>query len=74
MGVSMGSRQSIRRPRANPLKLSGFVQFFALIILVIIFSRFDPIFIEIMIKYYLEITSIFGFFAEKKVIFSLKNQ
>jgi hypothetical protein len=37
MGKSMGNRQSIRRPRPNPLKLSAFVEFFVLVILVINF-------------------------------------
>ena len=51
-GVSMGNRQLLRRPRPNPLKLSGFVENFVLIILVIIFFKFDSIFTKIQVKYY----------------------
>ncbi len=55
--VSIGSCQSIRPSRPNPLKLSEFVEFFAFIILVINFLEFASIFIKIQVKY------VFGFFA-----------
>jgi hypothetical protein len=46
-GVSMGYHQSIRRPRPNPMKLSGFVGLVSLIILIIKFLKFDFTFTEI---------------------------
>jgi hypothetical protein len=48
----MGNRQPLRRPPPNPLKLSGFVEIFTLIILVIKVSEIEPIFIEIQIHSY----------------------
>ncbi len=68
MVYSRDLAKSIRRSRPNPLKLSGFVEFFALIILVINFSQLKPIFIKIEMKFF------FGFFAVvlKKINFFKK--
>lgn len=43
---------SIVRPRPNPLKLSRFVELFALIIMVIKFLGLDLVFAKIRVKYY----------------------
>jgi hypothetical protein len=47
LGVSMEYHQSIRRPRPNSMKLSGFVELVSLIILIIKFLKFDFAFKEI---------------------------
>jgi hypothetical protein len=72
MGVSMGSRQSIRRQRPNLMKLSGFVENFSLIILLILFFEFDCIFIRIWIKYFLTFSHIFAHFCKKNPNFHQK--
>ncbi len=54
-----------------PLKLSGFIEFFALIILVIKLSQFEPVFLKIQVKYFFDI---FLHFLQKiKSIFSKKS-
>jgi hypothetical protein len=73
MGVSMWSRQPIRRPRPNLMKLSGFVENFSLIILVILFFEFDHVFIGIWAKYCFHILVFFEFFLQKKFATISKN-
>ncbi len=72
-GVSMWSRQPIRRPRPNSMKLSGFVENFSLIILVILFFEFDHVFIEIWAKYCFHILVFFEFFLQKNFATVSKN-
>ncbi len=59
LGKSMGFRQSIRRPRPNPLKLSGFVEIFAVIILVIDCSQREPILKKTQVRYFFDFFCIF---------------
>ena len=71
LGISMGSRQPIRRQKPNALKLSGFVENFSLIILVINLLRFARFFIEIYAKYHQWILHFFAFFfAKNRSLFS----
>ena len=68
MGHSTRNRQSIRRSRPNSLKLSGFVENFSLIILIINFSRKNSFFAKIEVEYKK------GTFSKKIWFFSKKRR
>jgi hypothetical protein len=54
------------------MKLSGFVELFTLIILVIKVSEIEPIFIEIPVKYFFDFLHFFALFAKNKKHFFRK--
>ena len=65
--------RSIRRPRPNLMKLSGFVELVSLIILVTAFFKFDRFFTEIQVKNCRCISGIFAIFCKKNDLFAYRE-
>ena len=66
--------RSIRRPRPNLMKLSGFVELVSLIILVTTFLKFDRFFTEIQVKNCRSISGIFAIFCRKTTFSPTEKQ